>query len=146
MSGSSTGWPICFGKDLCWHQIQSSVTGLAGLACLAAERNFKFGVNISLSRSRWATPQLFERFYLDYFVTIFMICSSVLNRAPGRRRHPGLRPRPRPGWDTRLCQVHLRLGAALEKQPKALRLICTVPRFQHARDRWQFTRSRTPWE
>ena len=23
-----TGWPICFGKDLCWHQIQSSVTGL----------------------------------------------------------------------------------------------------------------------
>ena len=24
----STGWPICFGKGLCWHQIQSSVTGL----------------------------------------------------------------------------------------------------------------------
>ena len=26
--GMATGWPICFGKDLCWHQIQSSVIGL----------------------------------------------------------------------------------------------------------------------
>ena len=24
----STGWPICFGKEICWHQILSSVGGL----------------------------------------------------------------------------------------------------------------------